>query len=42
MILSISVGDLVVLVRMAIRRIIGRKNAGNNDHKKDNREKRCW
>ena len=31
-----------MLVRMMKRRIIGRKNAGKNDEKKDNREKNCW
>ena len=31
-----------MLVRMMKRRIIGRKTAGKNDEKKDNREKKCW
>ena len=31
-----------MLVTMIIRRIIGRKDAGKNDDKKDNREKKCW
>ena len=30
-----------MLVRMMIRTIIGRKNTGKNDDKRDNREKKC-